>query len=213
MARRARAVAGREGDAAVVLREHLLDTADRLLAEGDVETITARELARAADVSDGVLYNHFADKNDLLLRALVRRFGRLVAEFQAAVPAPGDGTVEQSLGKLARALLALHGATFPLIGKLLAQPALLKRFLVDIHASNEPFGGKLIRDLVIDFVAAEQRAGRLAGGDPAAAADLLIGGVAVVALPFGGGARGDRLDALVGTLLTGLDHSHARSAR
>jgi AcrR family transcriptional regulator len=65
--RSARALAGREGDAGVLLREHLLDTADRLLAQGDVATITARALARAADVSDGVLYNHFADKNDVLL--------------------------------------------------------------------------------------------------------------------------------------------------
>jgi len=213
MPRKARATAGREGDAAVVLREHLLDTADRLLAEGDVGSITARALARAADVSDGVLYNHFADKNDLLLQALVRRFGRLVAEFQAAVPAVGGGTVEESLDTLAQALLALHGAAFPLIAKLLAQPALLQRFLVEIHASSEPFGGKLIRDLVVDFVTAEQRTGRLAGGDPEAAADLLIGGVAVIALPFVGAARGDRLNALVETLLDGLDHSKGRDTR
>jgi AcrR family transcriptional regulator len=212
--RSARALAGREGDAGVLLREHLLDTADRLLAQGDVATITARALARAADVSDGVLYNHFADKNDVLLTALVRRFGRLVARFQAAAPTPGTRTVEENLEQLASSLLDLHSAAIPLIAKLLAQPALLERFLGDIHQPGEPFGGKLIRDLVVDYVAAEQRLGRLASSDAAAAADLLIGGVALLALPWAAAPRNDRLGALVATLLNGLcSHPDQRSTR
>ncbi len=194
-----------EGDAGVLLREHLLDTADRLLAQDDVATITARALARAADVSDGVLYNHFADKNDVLLTALVRRFGRLVARFQAAAPTPGARTIEENLEQLAGSLLDLHSAAIPLVAKLLAQPALLQRFLAGIHQPGEPFGGKLIRDLVVDYLAAEQRLGRLApSGDAAAAADLLIGGVALAALPWAAAPRDDGLSALVATLINGL---------
>ena len=174
--------------------------------------ITARELARAADVSDGVLYNHFSDKNEVLLTALVRRFGRLVARFQAAVQTPGRRTIEGNLEQLAGALLELHRAALPLIAKLLAQPALLQRFLGDIHRPGEPFGGKLIRNLVVDYVTAEQRSGRLASGDAAAAGDLLIGGVALLAVP-GTAQRDDRLSALVATLMNGLCPPDQRGAQ
>lgn len=62
--RRAKATLGRVGtDPATALREHLVDTAERLLAEKQVGAITTREIARAAGVSDGVLYNYFADKD------------------------------------------------------------------------------------------------------------------------------------------------------
>ncbi len=92
--RRARAVSGLDGDPATALREHLIDVAERLLSERQVSAITTRDIARTAGVSDGVLYNYFADKNDLLLTALVRRYGRIVARFEADLPQPGTATVE-----------------------------------------------------------------------------------------------------------------------
>src|SRR5260370_7842513 len=131
------------------MRDHLIDVADRLLANKDVTSITARELARAADVSDGVLYNHFADKNDLLVTALVRHFGRLVAELQADLPTPATATAEENLQRLAGSLLELHRAAFPLLGKRLAQPALLQRFVAQTHRAAEPFGASPIPQPVV----------------------------------------------------------------
>jgi AcrR family transcriptional regulator len=55
------------------LREHLLAAAERLLAESRPQALTTRAIARAAGVSDGVLYNYFADRDELVLEALVRR--------------------------------------------------------------------------------------------------------------------------------------------
>jgi AcrR family transcriptional regulator len=180
----ARAVSGVEGDAGAALRAHLLDVAERLLAERSVTAITTRELARAAEVSEGVLYNYFADKNDLVLTALVRRFAALVAQLEAAAPAAGEGSLTENLGTLAEALFALHVEAMPIIGKLLAEPPLLHRFMQDIHAQTQPFGGKQIRDAVFRYLAEEKRLGRLAAGvDVGAATDLLIGGVALLAVP------------------------------
>ncbi len=53
------------------LRELLIDAADRLLADRQVSAITTRDIARAAGLSDGVLYNYFANKNDLVVVALL----------------------------------------------------------------------------------------------------------------------------------------------
>lgn len=180
----ARAVRGVEGDAGAALRAHLLDVAARLLAERSVTAITTRELARAAEVSEGVLYNYFADKNDLVLTALVRRFATLVAQLEAAAPVAGEGSLAENLATLGEALLGLHVEAMPIIGKLLAEPPLLHRFMHDIHSESQPFGGKQIREAVRRYLAGEQQLGRLGDGvDIDAAADLLIGGVALLAVP------------------------------
>ena len=82
---------GRVGDdPATALRELLVDSAEKLLAERQVSSITTRDIARAAGVSDGVLYNYFANKNDLLVAALMRRYAGLVSGFDADLPAPGS---------------------------------------------------------------------------------------------------------------------------
>lgn len=206
----AHAVRGVEGDAGIALRAHLLDATERLLAERSVSAITTRELARAAEVSEGVLYNYFADKNDLVLTALVRRFAALVARLEKSVPTAGSRTLEESLATLAEALLALHVEAMPIIGKLLGAPQLLHRFLQDIHARTQPFGGKQIRDAVRRYLAEEQLLGRIGPAvDVDAATDLLIGGVALLAIPTVAGAppraaQRTRARAFAQTLVGGL---------
>ena len=59
-----------------------------------------------------------------------------------------------------------------------------------------------MRRPVADWLAAEQRLGRLDAGDVDSATDLLIGGTAVLALNGERGAR--RLRKLTATLLEGL---------
>ena len=211
-------MAGRAGDPAVVLRAHLLDTAERLLSEKDFGAITTRELAAAAGVSDGVLYNYFQGKSDLLRTALVRRFSELVAALLAQVPKAGAGSVEASIELLARALLELHRSALPLVGKLLAQPPLLHSFFAEIHHRDQPFGGKQIRDAVVEFFEEEQRIGRLAVTDAGVAADLLIGSIASLALAatLGLTAEGEldaRVKATVRILIRGLVPHDTRSNR
>jgi AcrR family transcriptional regulator len=206
----ARAVSGVEGDAGAALRAHLLDVAERLLAERSVTAITTRELARVAEVSEGVLYNYFADKNDLVLTALVRRFATLVARLEAAAPEAGERSLAENVATLAEALFALHVEAMPIIGKLLGEPSLLHRFMQDIHARTQPFGGKQIRDAVLRYLSSEQRLGRIAAGvDVDAATDLLIGGVALLSAPAMTGAppraaQKARARSLAQTLVGGL---------
>ena len=145
--RRARALSDAVGDPAAALREHLIDVAERLLSERQVSAITTRDIALAADTSEGVLYNYFADKNDLLLTALVRRFGHLVARFLADLPEAGSSTVADNLAAFARALLELHADALPIAGKMLAEPKLLRRFIDEIH--RDPLGGHQIRDALV----------------------------------------------------------------
>jgi AcrR family transcriptional regulator len=212
--RRAAAVAGVEGDPAELLRDHLVDVAGTLLSERSVSSITTRELARAAGVSDGVLYNYFGDKNELLLTALVGRFRALVASFHAGVPAPGQHTVRANLVQLAHGLLELHLAGLPLFGKLAAQPALLGRFVHEIHRPDAGLSGREIRDAVVGYVQREQAGGRIGDCDAGAVADLLIGSVALHALlaVTAGAPAAERIPALVDTLVAGLAQPRRRSS-
>ena len=56
--------------AAADRRQHLIETAIRLFTEGSYRGTTTAEIARAAGVSEPILYRHFASKRDLYLAAL-----------------------------------------------------------------------------------------------------------------------------------------------
>ena len=202
--RRAAAVKETEGDPGIALREHLVASAQTLLAEREVTTITARDLAREAGVSDGVLYNYFADKNELLLTALLRRFDELLDHFSAELPAPGTGSVEENVRAYAEALYTFDVDGFPMVAKLLGDPPLLQRFLVETH--RRPVYTERVRKPVVDYLAGERRRGRIGRVDPEAAADLLIGAIAQLALTTvtGGRPPARRLAAVVDTLLKGI---------
>jgi AcrR family transcriptional regulator len=206
--RRAKAVSGRvDLDPATALREHLIDAAETLLSERQVAAITTRDIARAAGVSDGVLYNYFADKHDLLLTALTRRYGRVVTGFATDLPQPGVATVEQNLHAFVGALLDLHADALPIAAGLLTEPQLLRRFVDAIH--TEPFGPHRILHPIGDYLTGEQRLGRLHVVDVDGAVALIFGSALMLALGVAMGQRSrediDRdVPGVVHTLVRGL---------
>jgi AcrR family transcriptional regulator len=206
--RRARAVRGRgDDDPATALREHLIDSAEKLLAERQVSAITTRDIARAAGVSDGVLYNYFAGKHDLLVAALVRRYAGFLTRFDSGLPEPGTGTVEDNLAAYATASLDLVAETLPIASGLMSEPALLKLFIDEIH--RQPFGPQRMRQPIADYLAGEQRLGRLGDFDVEAAIALIMGPAIMLGFTelMSGTPRAElaaQFRQIVRTLLTGL---------
>lgn len=212
--RRARAVSDRtEHDPATALREHLIDTAEQLLAERQVSAITTRDIARTAGVSDGVLYNYFDGKHDLLLAALLRSFAGIVTRLDAELPSPGTATVEENLNAHARVMLDLLGHSLPIAAGLLNEPQLLHRFVDEIHA--EPFGPQVFRQRLVDYLEGERRLGRLPPSDGAvdeAASIMLLGSTMLLAFARAGpmpnppqGDPAELIARIVSLLLRGLD--------
>jgi AcrR family transcriptional regulator len=202
---------GRRGTRALEIRGRLLDAAEALVAERQSAAITARDIAREAGVSDGVLYNHFADKHDLVVAALVRRFERLVATFRAdlavtadAAPLPG---LAAGLERFVGASFRLHAAALPMLANVLSEPVLFRRFMVEIH--RPPFGVGVFMEPLEEHLRSERRAGRVGDADPSAATELLVGSILLLALrdlvaPRPAEAVGARLREIVGTLVLGL---------
>jgi hypothetical protein len=129
-----------------------------------------------------------------------------VARFQSRLPEPGTHTLETNLRTLAEASLELHLDAVPIVASLVAAPALLRRFMVEIH--REPLGGPQLVGPVSAYLEAERARGRVTDVDVDAAADLLVGAVVMRAFTTLLGARqrdvAERLPALVDTLVRGL---------
>jgi AcrR family transcriptional regulator len=74
-------------------RAGLVDAALRVFADGSYDGATTAEIARAAGVSEPILYRHFGSKRDLYVACLDEMWARLsgaVEEIVAAEPDPRD---------------------------------------------------------------------------------------------------------------------------
>jgi AcrR family transcriptional regulator len=208
--RRAKAVDGRVGDdPAVALRELLIDATEGLISRGQMSSITTRDIARAAGVSDGVLYNYFEGKQDLILAALVRHYRLLARRFFDSAPEAGTGTIEDNLVDFALLMLSLVGEVLPTVAGLVTEPTLLHRLFDQIH--REPgLSPQDMQSRLGDYLAAEQRLGRLADVDLSPVGTLLVGSVMLIAMeshlaPMPALSRDDpRLRVVVATILRGL---------
>ncbi|MER6990296.1 helix-turn-helix domain-containing protein [Saccharopolyspora hirsuta] len=189
------------------LRDHLIGVAERLIAQRRTDALTVRAIAREAQVADGVLYNYFADKEELLAHALL-------AHIEAAErvlpdpPQPGEGPLETNLAAYLRHILDLHERILPAFAGLLGQPKVLARF----NSWPRSKKGDNLRQTLTAYLDAEQQHGRIAAGaDTGAAAALLVGACYEVVLPRLLQPAGEPLDVapefldrLVVTILSGI---------
>lgn len=202
------------------LRDHLVAATDELLDRATPGSLTTRQIAQHAAVSDGVLYNHFGDKHDLVIEALLRRYGRLVEAFEhrldeSAEPGEGSPGWQVWLRSFAVALRDLEADALHLGAGLVAEPALLQRFWVEIHEA--PLGLDRLRRPVLEQLRKAQAAGEVhPGTDIEAAATALFGLAAMSALTVRLNAhlardRADRdLDAGVSIVIAGIRAPESR---
>ncbi|WP_405150665.1 TetR/AcrR family transcriptional regulator [Sphaerisporangium sp. NBC_01403] len=209
-----RAAVLREGGGDQSLREHLIATAERLIAERGTAGLTVRAIAREAQVADGVLYNHFADKEELLALALhahVRTVERRLGEPPRRA---GEGTVEANLRAYVAYGLAVHIAILPAFAGLVHQPGVFIRFN---ELPNPMAEGRGLRADLAGYLRAERELGRLAPGASAeAAATMIIGACHELVLPgvFSGSPitleqiPDGFIDELVTTITCGIRAAH-----
>jgi AcrR family transcriptional regulator len=109
------------------VREYLIVTAARLIDERGSAGLSVRDIAREAQVADGVLYNYFEDKEDLLAHALLAHVGS-VMNTAPRLPPAGTGTVAENLRLFIDTGLATLTRVVPAFAGLISQPNVLKRF-------------------------------------------------------------------------------------
>ena len=93
-----------------VRRLQLLDTAERLLGDGGIDALRMDAIARAAGVTRPVVYEHFSDRDGVVIALLQRHALRVAAHVSAATATAQ--TFEEELERATRAYLTVaieHG--------------------------------------------------------------------------------------------------------
>ena len=174
------------------LRGYLIATAARLIGERGTGALTVRDIAREAQVADGVLYNYFEDKEDLLANALLAHVAAVMGGAPPLLPEPGTGTVADNLRRFIAGGLEVLTRVTPAFAGLVTQPKVLARFHAMVggdaafgaEAPGRPEGapapkeqrGRGLPDMLAAYLRGEQRLGRIAGDADADAVVILIVG-------------------------------------
>ena len=87
-------------------RLEVLETAVRVFSEGSYRGTTTAEIARAAGVSEPILYRHFASKRDLYFAALDHVWAQARAAWEAALA--GEADVLAALAAMGRGHFAVR---------------------------------------------------------------------------------------------------------
>jgi AcrR family transcriptional regulator len=122
------------------LREYLIATAARLIGERGSAGLAVRDIAREAQVADGVLYNYFEDKEDLLAHALLAHVASVMAAAPQMPPA-GTGTVAENLRLFIDRGLQTLARVAPAFAGLVSQPGVLGRFHAMVGGDAAFVGG------------------------------------------------------------------------
>jgi AcrR family transcriptional regulator len=107
-----------------VRRAQIVEIARRLFAENGYRPTTTRQLARAAGVSDALMYRHFEGKDDVL-RAVVERGLAGFAAMREAAGQAHDRPLAERMTVLGRAFLQVLDAQADLLVLFVSEHQLL----------------------------------------------------------------------------------------
>ena len=164
-------------------RQALLDAALAVFAERGFAGATTREIAQRAGLSEGTMYRHFADKQELFHQVVFSLVVDIVAELGRLPDKAGQATLRDNLAHI-----------FTLIGQMQSKLAAMMASVwadSDLRRSFDSFAGERMAagferpepvTMVAEYLAAEQTLGRVRPDvDPGQAAAV------VVAIPFASG--------------------------
>lgn len=127
-----------------VRRELILDAAERVLTDRLPAEVTFEEIAEAAEVSRGLVYNYFKDRTGLLVALAVRTLNRLDREVLGALDPGTDLTAQISaLGRAYRRYSRLDADTWRLLARsgLLDHPSVLAARAARVERVAALWGG------------------------------------------------------------------------
>jgi AcrR family transcriptional regulator len=122
-------------------RAALIETAIKVFSEGSYRGTTTAEIARAAGISEPILYRHFASKRDLYLAALDHVWGKALASWQEALESTAN--VREAFEAIGRGHLSVRDCKFQMaelwvqaLGEAAEDPELrkhLRRHMREVH--------------------------------------------------------------------------------
>jgi AcrR family transcriptional regulator len=157
-------------------RERILAAAREVMIDKGLVRATTKEIARAAGLSEGTLYNHFANKEELFLCSLNELPSGFVTLMRGLHEHVGTETVAAVLSRVAASALEFYGEAVPMGASFFADPELLLRHRQLLQQRGA--GPQRANEAVAAYLRAEQELGRVRGdADPDAVAYMLLGGL------------------------------------
>jgi len=149
------------------LRNALIQAGLDLLAEGGVQELDLRKVARRAGVSHAAPYRHFADKQALIAAINEEGFQLLAERIRSTLREVSDEPVEQLLG------VALAYVRFAK-----ENPWLMREMFSGLTIERETFeslhtASKSVYRLYAEVIRRGQERGKIVDGDPTALAGVL----------------------------------------
>jgi AcrR family transcriptional regulator len=156
-----------------VLREHLLDAAARVLDEHGAAAVTTRRIAELAGCSEGSIYNHFANKEELISCVVGERIARFPAVISQLGATAGTGDVRAHLHEIAGLAIEFFRRGLPMMS-VATHDAGARAHCRELHAAGHgPW--RTTADMAV-WLRKEQQLGRVhAAADPDAVASALLG--------------------------------------
>ncbi|MEU6072843.1 TetR/AcrR family transcriptional regulator [Micromonospora sp. NPDC047074] len=188
-------------------RQQLFAALERVIAGDGPTRLTGRAVTREAGVATGLLYAHFANFDDFLAGYAVDRTFQISGEVAGLPGRAGSGTVA---GNLSEALLATPRGTLLALTRLMASSPELAANVRAVLGDGAA-GLQAIERAVAEYLAAEQRLGRVpAGTDTEALALAAVGVLHHVALS---GETGPMADTRIRRTMAALTDGFAAVAR
>jgi AcrR family transcriptional regulator len=153
-------------------RKLILDATRQLIATRGLARVTTREIARATGCAEGTLFKHFKNKEALVLAVVLENFPAF-AESTTAEHV-GQGSVRANLERIALASISFAEKLIPVAVTMLADAELFAMHRQTPHEGDQ--GPQRAFNLVADYIAGEQRLGRINPNlKPISVAALILG--------------------------------------
>ncbi len=154
-------------------RGKLIGATERLLSSQGLGCVTTRDIARAAKVAEGALYNHFGDKAELILSVVLHQLGDFPDVLQSLPLQVGQNTVQKNLERVLESAFAFHFRMAPLVCSLFADQELLAR--VRNMMNERSMGPGRSTSVISAYLRAEQQLGRVTpAAEPETVAGLML---------------------------------------
>jgi AcrR family transcriptional regulator len=156
------------------MRQRIIAAALEVIDEGGIAAATTKQIARVAKVSEGSLYNHFANKTELIGATMAELTAGIRGAMAELLGQIGQGSIEDNLTRMAEATIAFYRRLLPITGPVYGDHDMLVQIRRDMP--EQGLGPLRGHQALIGYFTAEQNNGRLPSiGRPAYLTALLLG--------------------------------------
>jgi AcrR family transcriptional regulator len=141
------------------MRQRIIAAALEVIDERGIAAATTKQIARAAHVSEGSLYNHFANKTELIGATMADLASGIRTALMRLLGKVGQGSIEDNLAQAAEATIAFYRKLLPITGPVYADHDMLVQIRRDMP--EQGLGPLRGHQALNGYFTAEQESGRL----------------------------------------------------